>query len=60
MAPRLDASDTYNEFKLVAAPSRSRSPVIVNPSAPPSSVDLKLTIEASNVRSTPLNVTAPS
>ena len=42
----------------VAAPSRSKLPVMVNPLVPPASVDPKLTIDAVKVLSAPDNVTA--
>src|SRR6056300_1993688 len=57
-APRLEAPETSNVDRLVAAPSRSKLPVMVNPLVPPASVDPKLTIDAVNVLSAPDNVTA--
>ena len=41
----------------VAAPSRLRLPVMVNPLVPPARVDPKLTVDAVKVLSAPDNVT---
>ena len=56
-APRLDVPDTANVDRSVAAPSRSKLPVIINPFAPPSRVSTKLTVDAVNVLSAPYKVT---
>ena len=44
LAPRFDVPDTSNVVNPVAAPSRSKLPVMVNPFVPPSRVDPKLTV----------------
>ena len=56
-APRLEVPDTANVDRSVAAPSRSKLPVMVNPLVPPASVDPKLTIDAVMVLLPPDNVT---
>ena len=56
-APRLEVPDTANVDRLVAAPSRSKLPVIVNPFVPPARVDTKLTVVPSKVLLAPDNVT---
>ena len=55
-APRLEVPDTANVDRLVAAPSRSKSPVTVNAFVPPT-VDPKLTVDAVKVLSAPDKVT---
>src|SRR6056300_413930 len=57
-APRLEVPDTDSVDRLVAAPSRSKAPVMINAFVPPSTVDPKLTVDAVNVLSAPDNVTA--
>src|SRR6056300_1319008 len=57
-APRLEVPETSNVDNPVAAPSRSKLPVMVNPLVPPARVSTKLTIDAVNVLSAPDNVTA--
>ena len=59
MAPRLEVPDTLKVDKPVAAPSRSRLPVIVKAWVPPANVDTKFTVEPVKVRSAPDKVTAP-
>jgi hypothetical protein len=56
-APRLEVPDTSNVDNPVAAPSRSKLPVMVNPLSPPARVSTKLTIDAVKVLSAPDNVT---
>src|SRR6056300_564916 len=56
-APRFDVPDTDNVDRLVAAPSRSKLPVMVNPFVPPARVSTKLTIDAVKVLLSPDNVT---
>ena len=56
-APRLEVPDTANVDRLVAAPSRSKLPAMVNPFAPPLRVSTKLTVDAVNVLSAPDKVT---
>ena len=56
-APRFDVPETSNVVNPVAAPSRSKLPVIVNPLSPPARVDTKLTVVPSKVLLAPDNVT---
>jgi hypothetical protein len=56
-APRFDVPETSNVVNPVAAPSRSKLPVMVNPFVPPARVSTKLTIDAVKVLSAPDNVT---
>ena len=58
-APKLEVPDTDNVVSPVAAPSRSKAPVMINVFIPPSTVDPKLTVDAVKVLSAPDNVTAP-
>ena len=51
--------DTDSVDRLVAAPSRSNIPVMINPLVPPARVDPKLTVDPVKVLSAPDNVTAP-
>jgi hypothetical protein len=48
-APRFEVPETANVDNPVAAPSRSKLPVMVNPLVPPASVDPKLTVDAVKV-----------
>src|SRR6056300_1071679 len=57
-APKLEVVDTDSVDRLVAAPSRSKAPVMINAFVPPSTVDPKLTVDAVKVLSAPDNVTA--
>ena len=60
-APRLEVPDTANVDRLVAAPSRSTLPVMVNGHlSPPARVDPKLTrVVPVKILSPPDKVTAP-
>ena len=57
LAPRSDVPDTDSDVNPVAAPSRSKLPVIVNPLFPPTRVSTKLTVDAVNVLLPPDKVT---
>ena len=56
-APRLDVPETANVDNPVAAPSRSKLPVMVNPFVPPARVSTKLTMDPVKVLLPPDNVT---
>ena len=56
-APRFEVPETANVDNPVAAPSRSKLPVMVNPLVPPARVSTKLTIDAVKVLSAPDKVT---
>src|SRR6056300_448155 len=58
-APKLEVVDTDSVDRLVAAPSRSKAPVMINAFVPPARVDPKLTVDAVKVLSAPDKVTAP-
>ena len=58
LAPRLEVPETANVHRLVAAPSRSKLPVMVNPLVPPARVDPKLIIVPVKILSPPDKVTA--
>jgi hypothetical protein len=56
-APRLEVPETSNVDNPVAAPSRSKLPVMVNPLVPPARVSTKLTMDPVKVLSAPDKVT---
>ena len=58
LAPRLEVDDTAKVVKPVAAPSKSKIPVMVRALLPPTKVDAKLTVEPCKVRSPPDKVTS--
>ena len=58
-APRFDVPDTSNVVNPVAAPSRSKLPVMVKALFPPARVDPKLTVVPVRVLFPPDNVVAP-
>jgi len=58
-APRFEVPDTSNVVNPVAAPSRSKLPVMVKALFPPARVDPKLTIDPVRVLFPPDNVVAP-
>ena len=55
-APRFDVPETSNVVNPVAAPSRSKLPLMVNPLVPPARVSTKLTVDAARVLVPPDNV----
>ena len=57
-APRLEVPDTDNVDRSVAAPSRSKLPVMVKAFVPPARVDPKLIIVPVKILSPPDKVTA--
>ena len=58
-APRFDVPDTDNVVNPVAAPSRSKLPVMVKALSPPARVDPKLTVVPVRVLFHPDNVVSP-
>ena len=58
-APRFEVPETVNEVKPVAAPSKSKLPVMVSALVPPARVEMKFTVEPVKVRSPVERVTAP-
>src|SRR6056300_23890 len=56
-APRLEVEDTDSVDNPVAAPSRSKLPVMVNPLVPPARVSTKLTMDPVKVLLPPDKVT---
>jgi hypothetical protein len=59
LAPRLEVVDTDSVVNPVAAPSKSKAPVMIKALFPPARVDPKLTIDPSNVLFPPYNIEAP-